>query len=253
MGMEFAGEIDALGAGVDGFAVGDRVFGMSPERFGAHAEYICLSADGPLAHVSERLDLSKMVVCEGAWYANGTTQILSPGQNALIFGASGAIGTAATQLAKIAGTRVTAVVQSRHFELASSLGADRVIDCEVEDFTAHEEKFDLVFDAVGKTSYFACRGLLRPGGVFSATDLGPAWSNIALSTWSSLTGSGRVRIPFPDDASGFVRTFRALLEDGRFHGVFDRTFAFEDIVEAYRYVEIGQKTGIVVVEMPKWS
>lgn len=248
-GMDFAGEVDACGPGVTDFALGDRVFGMSPERFGAHAAYLCVPAAGPVARVPGSLDLHEAVVCEGAWYANGTTRHLSPGKSALIFGASGAIGTAAVQLARIAGAEVTAVVRTRHVALAASLGADRVVDGEAEDFTQLDATFDLVFDAVGKTSYAACRRLLKPDGVFSATDLGPAWSNIALSAWSSLTGSGRVRIPFPEDAEGFVRQLAALIDEGRYHGVFDRTFAFEDIVDAFRYVESGRKTGIVVIDM----
>lgn len=249
LGMDFAGEIDLLGEEVGTFDVGDRVFGISPDTFGAHAEYLCVPADGAIAHVPGSLPYHEAVVGEGAWYANGTTRVLSQGKRCLIYGASGAIGTAAVQLAKARGAHVTAVVGTRHVDLPGSLGADRVVNFETEDFTGRGETFDLVFDAVGKTSFFECRDLLTEDGIFSATDLGPGWSNIILSVFYGATGSGRVRIPFPEDAPGFVRQLASLMSEGKFQGVFDRRVAFDDIADAFRYVETGQKTGIVVIDI----
>lgn len=246
--MDFAGVVDALGDGVTTFKTGDRVFGLSPDRFGAHAEYFCTPADGAIARIPGRLPFDQAVVGEGAWYAHGTTKLLSEGSRCLIYGASGAIGTAAIQLAKAKNAYVVAVVGSRHLTLAESLGADRIVNYETEDFTAIGERFDLVFDAVGKTSWFACRPLLGEGAVFSATDLGPGWSNILLGVLFGMTGSKRVRIPFPVDAPGFVRHLADLMANGRFHGVFDRSYPLENIVDAFRYVETGQKTGIVVIK-----
>ena len=130
-----------------------------------------------------------------------------------------------------------------------SLGADRVIDYTAEDFTRIGETFDFVFDAVGKTSYFACRRLLKPGGTFAATDLGPGWQNIPLSTWSAITRSNRVIFPFPKSSGAFVGFLRARMEAGEFRAVIDRTLPLEEIVDAYRYVETGQKTGIVVIRV----
>ncbi len=249
LGMDFAGVVDALGDGVTAFQTGDRVFGLLPDRFGAHAEYFCTPADGAVARIPGDLAFAAAVVGEGAWYASATTRLLREGQRCLIYGASGAIGTAAVQLAKAQGAEVTAVVGYRHLELAARLGADHIVNYEEVDFTATGETFDLVFDAVGKTSWFACRPLLKAGGIFAATDLGPGWSNIILSGWFSMTRRRRVRIPFPEDAPGFVRKLAELLADGRFRGVFDRSYPLEDIVEAFRYVETGQKTGIVVIEV----
>lgn len=249
LGMDFAGIVDALGDGATGFRDGDRVFGLSPNRFGAHAEYLCLPADGAVARIPDGLRFDEAVVCEGAWYASSTTALLSEGRHCLIYGASGAIGTAAVQLAKARGARVTAVVGTRHVDLAAQLGADRVVNYEAEDFTAIGETFDLVLDAVGKTSWFACRPLLKENAIFAATDLGPGWSNIVLGAWFAMTGSGRVRIPFPDDAPAFVRELCGLMAEARFRGVFDRTYPLERIVDAFRYVETGQKTGIVVVDV----
>ncbi|MCP5072097.1 MAG: NAD(P)-dependent alcohol dehydrogenase [Rhodobacteraceae bacterium] len=249
LGMDFAGVVDAIGSGVTMFRPGERVFGMSPDRFGAHAEYLCIPADGAIAHIPEDIGFNKAVVCEGAWYASSTTNLLSEGQRCLVYGASGAIGTAAVQLAKAQGAQVTAVVGHRHLDLARQLGADVIVNYEEEDFTAIGETFDLVLDAVGKTSYTACRPLLKKGGVFAATDLGPFWSNILLSVWFGMTGSRRVRIPFPEDAPGFVRQIASLMSDGRFRGVFDRSYPMERIVEAFRYVETEQKTGIVLIDV----
>ncbi|GGE38393.1 NAD(P)-dependent alcohol dehydrogenase [Actibacterium pelagium] len=249
LGMDFAGEIDMLGDGVTTFAIGDRVFGMSPDMFGAHAEYLCLPANGAIAKIPENLPFHQAVVGEGAWYANGTTQVLSEGQRCLIYGASGAIGTAAVQLAKAQGAYVVTVVGTRHMDLAAALGADRVVNYETQDFTALGETFDLVFDAVGKTSFFECRPLLAKDGIFSATDLGPGWSNIILGSFYGATGSKRVRVPFPEGAPGFIQKLANLMSQGKFQGVFDRRYPMDKITDAFRYVEKGQKTGIVVVDV----
>lgn len=217
--------------------------------FGSHAEYLCVRADGSIARIPGSLPFHQAVVGEGAWYAHGTTRLRSEGKRCLIYGASGAIGTAAVQLAKVRGAHVTGVVGTRHIDLAGSLGADRIVSYETEDFTALGETFDLVFDAVGKTSFFEWRPLLTRHGIFSATDLGPGWSNIILSIFHGATGRGRVRIPFPEDAPGFIQHLAGLMAEGRFHGVFDRRVAFDDIADAFRYVEAGQKTGNVVIDV----
>ncbi len=249
LGMDFAGTVDSIGDGDTEFQLGDRVFGLSPDRFGAHAEYFCLPANAAIARIPKGINFDEAVVCEGAWYANSTTSLLQEGQSCLIYGASGAIGTAAVQLAKARGAKVTAVVGTRHLELASKLGADRVLNYEEQDFTAIGETFDLVLDAVGKTSWFTCRHLLKKNGIFSATDLGPFWSNIILGAWYGVTGSRRVRIPFPEDVVGFVQDLAELMAEGQFRGVFDLSYELEDIVEAFRYVEAGQKTGIVRINI----
>lgn len=249
LGMDFAGEVELLGEGVTALNIGDRVFGLSTDVYGAHAEYLCVPASGAIAHIPGGLPYQQAVVGEGAWYAHGTTKLLSDGGRCLIYGASGAIGTAAVQLAKANGAYVVAVVGTRHLNLPASLGADQVLNYEEVDFTEIGETFDVVFDAVGKTSFFACRPLLKNDGVFAATDLGPAWSNIILGSFFGATGSGRVRIPFPIGAPAFIRQLADLMAEGQFSGVFDRTYALEDIVEAFRYVEKGQKTGIVVIDV----
>ena len=253
LGMDFAGEVAALGTGVTSFKPGDRVFGLSPDLYGAHAEYICVSEKGAIATMPAELRFGETVVCEGAWYADVYLQAfrLKPGDSILIYGASGAIGSATVQLAKSYGAKVTAVLATRHLGLVKSLGADRVVDFTVQDFTQVGETFDFVFDAVGKTTFFRCRKLLKPHGIFAATDLGPWCQNPLLTIWSSITGSNRVIFPLPlsSKARVFVERLKKLMEKGEFRAVVDREYPLEAIADAYRYVETGQKTGIVVINV----
>jgi NADPH:quinone reductase-like Zn-dependent oxidoreductase len=251
LGMDFAGTVERLGSGVTAFKAGDRVFGMSPPTFGAHADYLCVPANGQIAHMPSGVAFNQAVVCEGAWYADTNLRWLGvkAGQSILIYGASGAIGVAAVQLAKARGATVTAVVGTRHLELATSLGADHVIDYTAEDFTQVDDRFDAVFDAVGKTTYGRCCKLMKPAARFSTTDLGPWGQNIFLSIWHRLAGSRRVNIPFPASRHDFVNDMRKLMESGALRAVVDRSYQLEAIAEAYRYVGQGQKTGIVAIDL----
>ena len=249
LGMDFAGEVEAVGTGVTSFHPGDRVFGLSPGGYGAHAEYLCVFESGEIAPMPVGIGFDEAVVCEGALYANTYLESfgLKPGQKILIYGASGAIGTAAVQLAKCYGAEVTAVVATRHLDLAKSLGTDHVIDYTAKDFTQTDETFDYVLDAVGKTTYFRCRRVLKPGGSFSATDLGPWGQNILLTIWSSLTRSKRVVFPLPRSSKALVDFLRTRMEAGEFRAVIDRRYPLDAIADAYRYVDTGKKTGIVVI------
>ena len=251
LGMDFSGEIEAIGEDVKTFKPGDHVFGMSPDEFGAHAEFLCIPESGAIAIMPTDASFIEVVACEGVWYANTYLKAfnLKPGKRILIYGASGAIGTAAVQLAKFYGAEVTAVVATRHRNLAKSLGADRVIDYTAEKFTEIGETFDFVLDAVGKTTYFHCRKLLDPDGVFAATDLGPWCQNILLTIWFSITKSRTVVSPMPKNARESVDLLGAMLETEQFRAVVDREYPLDAIVDAYRYVETEQKTGIVVVNV----
>lgn len=251
LGMDFAGTIESVGSNVGTFRVGDRVFGMSPEKFGAHAGYLCVPESGAIATMPPKLSYAQAVVCEGAWYADTYLKAfhIQPGQKILIYGASGAIGTAAVQLASAAGADVTAVVAGRHLALVKSLGANRVVDYTSEDFTQAGHDYDFVLDAVGKISYFQARGLLKPSGKFAATDLGAWWQNIYLQLWFRLIGSQRVIFPFPSASRALVHFLQQRLETGKFRAVIDRHYSLDQISEAYRYVESAQKTGIVVLDI----
>lgn len=253
-GLDVAGEVEAAGARVISFKPGDRVFGMCPtRRNGAQAEYVCVPEAAPIAVMPEGLRFDEAVVCEGAFYADAALKKLrlGPGHRILIYGASGAIGTASLQLAKSRGAEVTAVVATRHLGLVKSLGADCAIDYTAKDFTRIGERFDFILDAVGKLGFFRCRRLLKQGGVFAATDMGPGLQNVPLVVWSLPTGRGRVVIPVPARGSGraFVAYLKGLLEAGNFRAVIDRHYPLDSIVDAYRYVESGQKTGIVVIDV----
>ena len=254
LGMDYAGTVARVGAGVEKFKPGDRVFGLTGVfTYGAHAEYFAAPEDGAIALIPEGVSFAEAAPLEGAYYANGGLKGfgVKPGEAILIYGATGAIGSAAVQLAKAAGARVTAVCPGAHVELVKSLGADRVIDFETQDFTKIGEMFDYVYDAVGKVSYFQCRPLIKPGGIYSATDFG-AWGHVLLlAMWSSITKSRRVIFPTPtlEGLVAFMPEVKALMETGGWHAVIDRRYPFEDIVEAYARVETGQKIGNVVLDV----
>jgi NADPH:quinone reductase-like Zn-dependent oxidoreductase len=253
LGIDFAGVVEAVGVGVTSFKPGDRVFGLSPDEYGAHAEYLCVPETAAMATMPADTPFGEAVVCEGAWYADTYLRAfqLKPGHSILIYGAGGAIGTAAVQLAKSYGAKVTAVVATRHLDLARQLGADRVIDYTAQDFTQIGETFDFIFDAVGKTSYFRCRRLLKPKGVFAATDLGPWCQNLLLTIWSSIVGHRKVIFPLPQSSSAgvFVAFLKTLIEAKQFRAVIDQILPLDAIAAAYRYVETEQKTGIVVISV----
>jgi NADPH:quinone reductase-like Zn-dependent oxidoreductase len=253
LGMDFAGEVESIGPGVKRFNPGDRVFGLSPDVYGAHAELLCLPETAAMAAMPAGMHFGEAVVCEGAWYAGTNLQAfrIKRGHSILIYGASGAIGTAAVQLAKSYGATVTAIVATQHLDLVRSLGADRAVDYTAEDFTQIGQTFDFVFDAVGKTTFFRCRRLLKPEGVFAATDLGPWGQNPLLTIWSAITGSRRVLFPLPQSgkAKAFVEFLKTRMAAGEVRAVIDREYPLEAIADAYRYVETAQKTGIVVIHV----
>jgi NADPH:quinone reductase-like Zn-dependent oxidoreductase len=254
-GLDFAGEVEAVGDAALALKPGDRVFGMCPSRKnGAQAEYVAVP-QRLVAIMPAGARFDEAVVCEGAFYANSILKRidLKPDQSLLIYGASGAIGTALVQLAKSAGAAVTAVVATRHLELVKSLGADRVIDYSVEDFTRIGERFDFVVDVVGKTSFFSCRRLLKPNGIYAATDLGAYWQNLMLALWSWIARRNRVVIATPGRSDGFVGFLKGRMEAGQFRAVIDRKYPLAAIADAYRYVETGQKVGIVAIDVAEES
>jgi NADPH:quinone reductase-like Zn-dependent oxidoreductase len=254
LGMDFAGTVEAVGAAASLFRPGDRVYGMCGARKdGAQAEYFCMSETGAIAHMPSNLRFDQAVICEGAFYANPAIEhfALKPGHRILIYGASGAIGTAALQLAKARGAEVTAVVAGRHLGLVRSLGADHAIDYTTEAFDQLGRSFDFVLDAVGKLGIGRWRRWLKPGGVFSSTDRGPWSQNLLFLLWSKVTGNGRVVIPLAKRGSGkaFVTGLRDEIEAGRFVPVIDRRYPLAAIADAYRYVQTGEKAGVVVIDV----
>ena len=150
---------------------------------------------------------------------------------------------------KSLGANVTAVCDTKGIELVRGLGADRVIDYTAEDFTKDEQTYDVVLDSVGKSSFSRCRRLLKPGGVYLSSELGPLAQNPFLALIAPLHGGKKVLFPIPKHDQEMVGYFRGLLEAGKFKPVIDRTYPLDQIVEAYRYVETGRKTGNVVISL----
>jgi NADPH:quinone reductase-like Zn-dependent oxidoreductase len=254
LGMDFAGTVEGIGAAASLFKPGDRVYGMGGFRNdGAQAEYFCMPETGPIAHMPTNLRFHQAVVCEGAFYANPIIEhfALRPGHRILIYGASGAIGIAALQLAKYRGAEITAVVAGRHLGLVRSLGADLAVDYTTDAFDQLGRSFDFVLDAVGKLGIRRWRQLLKPGGVFASTDLGPRAQYLPLLLWSGITGNGRFVVPLAKRGSGqaFVTELRDKIEAGRFIPVIDRRYPLGEIADAYRYVQTGEKAGVVVIEI----
>jgi NADPH:quinone reductase-like Zn-dependent oxidoreductase len=252
LGNEFAGQVEAVGAGVTSFKVGDRVFGFSGTSFGAHAEYLTMPEDGTLATMPANLSYEEAAPStEGSLYALSLlrTAKLQRGQGVLVNGATGAIGSAAVQLLRDRGAEVTAVCGTEHLELVRSMGADRVIDYTAEDFTRDEQRYDVVLDAVGKSSFGRCRRLLKPGGLYLSTDLGPLSQNPVLALVTPLFGGRRVRFPIPRQDQGTIAYLKERIESGAFKPVIDRRYRLGQIVEAYRYVETGRKVGNVVISV----
>ena len=252
LGNEFAGQVEATGRGVRSFAVGDRVFGYNGTRFGAHAEYLAMPEDGSLATMPAKVTYEEAAPStEGSHYALSLIRKakIRSGQDVLVNGATGAIGSAAVQLLKGLGAEVTAVCGTEHVELVRGLGADRVIDCTAEDFTRDTQTYDVVLDAVGKSSFGRCKRLLNPGGIYLSSDLGPLSQNPILALITPLLRGKKVMFPIPRDNQEMVRYFRELLESGEFKPLIDRRYRLDEIVEAYRYVETGQKVGNVVISV----
>ena len=248
LGSEFAGEVEAVGAGVTKFAVGDRVFGNSGLRFGAHAEYMCVRESSRIAQMPAAASFEQAApVSDGAFNALWCLRVgnLRKGQAILIYGASGAIGTAGVQLARYFGADITAVCSTKNVELMRSLGADRVVDYTMEDFTKNGETYDVIFDAVGKHSFKRCKNSLAPGGVYLATD---GFRNLILALWTSRFGNKKVRFQLPPQyAQKDLVLLKELIEAGKYRAVIDRRYPLEAVAEAARYVETEQKTGNVVL------
>jgi NADPH:quinone reductase-like Zn-dependent oxidoreductase len=246
--MEMAGEIEEIGSAVTEFAVGEEVFGV--KGFGANAEFACMRESGALAHKPAAITFEEAAaLCDGACIALACLQKaeVREGTGVLIYGASGSIGTAAVQLAKSFGAHVTAVCNTKNVEVVRSLGADEVIDYTQQDFTKNGETYDVVFDAVGKHSYRRCRRSLTKGGFYLETDLGFMWHVPALALLTRWIGDKRVTLSIPKYTKEEVLLVKGLIETGKYRAVIDRTYALEDVVEATRYVETGQKTGNVVL------
>ncbi len=245
LGVEMAGVVEQAGAAVTEFAVGDRVFGAP--GIGAHAEFVSMRERAPLAHMPAGMSFEEAApLCDGATLALVCFRKadLGEGRSVLVYGASGAVGTAAVQLAKAFGAEVTAVCSTRHLELAASLGAAEVIDYKHGDFTRNGRTYDVILDAYGHLSFLRSRRSLKRGGTFLATD---GLGNVPLALLTGWIGDRQVIFGLTRYAKQDVVFLKQLAEAGKYRAVIDRAYPLDQIIEAERYVETGQKTGNVVL------
>jgi NADPH:quinone reductase-like Zn-dependent oxidoreductase len=248
LGMEVAGTVESVGSAVTEFGVGDDVFGITGA--GAHAEYVVMRETAALAHKPPSMTFEEAAaVCDGMSLALPSLEAAGVGEGTrlLIYGASGSVGTAAVQLAHHLGAHVTAVTETRSLELVRSLGADEVVDFTTTDFTDTSQRYDAIFDAVGKTSFRRTRRLLQRAGIYVDTDLGAYWHVVALIPATRLAGSQRVKLGLARFRKADVELLKRLIEAGEYRAVIDRTYPLDEIVEATRYVETERKVGNVVI------
>jgi NADPH:quinone reductase-like Zn-dependent oxidoreductase len=252
LGREFSGEIVAKGKNVIDFELGDKVFGFDDKNFGSHAEFKVIEAAGCIAKTPDNVDLeTATAIYEGSHYALCDIRAakVERGQKVVVNGATGAIGSAAVQLLHYFGAEVTAVCDTKNISLVKSLGADSVIDYTKEDFTQLKQEFDFVFDAVGKSSFSKCKKILKSNGIYISTELGSYGSNVYLALLTPWFSRKKVLFPLPYSNKEDLLFFKKLVEEGHFKPVIDSTYAMDDIVEAYEFVETGMKTGNVVLRI----
>jgi len=247
-GSDFAGQVEATGSAVQSFKVGDKVMGFGGGfGIGSHAQYLAFAETKRIVLMPGNINYEQAAAClEGTYYAAmGINQLQpSPGQLALVYGATGAIGSAYVQFLKYYGVYVSAVCAGENSELVKSWGADKIIDYKTEDFTKENEQYDFVIDAVGKSSFAKCKRLLKKNGIYAPSG---GFENLFLVLLTPLLGGKKVL--FPKDAKGNLAFIKELVEKGSFKPVIDRTYPIEKIADAFTYVATGQKIGNVIITM----
>jgi NADPH:quinone reductase-like Zn-dependent oxidoreductase len=252
LGCEYAGQVASIGKSVSSFVVGDKVFGFNSSKFGAHAEYMTVPEESAISTIPENLTYQEAApICEGGHYAlsNIRAAKVKSGQRVLVNGTTGAIGSAMVQLLKHFGVHVTAVCDTPNLALVKSFGADVLIDYTKEDFTKIEQTFDVLFDAVGKSSFGKCKPLLKKDGIYISTELGKHSENVFLALITPILGGKKVLFPIPSIKKEDVIFLKTLVEKKEFKPIMDRQYPLDEILEAHTYVETGQKIGNVVINI----
>ncbi len=252
LGTEFSGIVEEVGSSVNDYKVGDRVFGLSTYKFGTHAEYICIKEKGSMTIIPENYSFEEAAcVLDGLMLAQNYIRKIDFSKNPriMINGATGSIGTACLQLAKINGAYVTAVGNTKNLALLKSLGADKLIDFTKEDFTNDLEKYDFVIDAVGKSTFFKCKRILKPKGVYFSTELGPYSQNVYLPLFTFFSTGKKIKFPIPTDNRALIEFFASIISTGKYKAIIDSEYPLEKTADAHRYVERGEKTGNVLIRV----
>lgn len=250
-GTDFAGVVEAVGSKVTKFTVGDRVWGFNDTGIGSHAQYMVFPANGNVIHIPENITFEQAAAsAEGAHYAyNFIKKVpLKAGDRVMVYGATGAIGSALVQQLKHFGAYVMGVCSTPHIKVVKSLGVDEVIDYSAQDFTKTTEKYNYVFDAVGKSTFAICKPLLIPDGVYISSELGPRWQNTYLPLITAIKGGKKVVFPIPTNVMDSLHFMAKLLKKGEFVPLIDKEIPLEEIAEAYKYVNSGQKIGNVILK-----
>jgi NADPH:quinone reductase-like Zn-dependent oxidoreductase len=251
-GTDFAGVVDKVGDGVAEFKVGDRVWGFGDNGSATHAEFVCFSTKKAILKIPDGIDFPQIVACaEAAHYAiNFLNKVkLNSGAHVLLNGGTGAIGSAAIQLLKSRGIRVTAVCHEADLVKVKALSPDRVIALEKEDFTKEKIEYDFVFDAVGKSRFSRCKPILKPGGIYISSELGPNWENLTLAMTTPIIGQKKVVFPLPTDILSSMKVVQDLVIKGKFKPLIDRTYSIDQVKEAFAYVASGKKIGNVILRI----
>ncbi len=249
-GTDFAGIVEDVGKDVQLFQPGKRVFGFDDNGVCSQAEYLTIPENKAVAQIPDNIGFEEAAASiEGAHYTiNFLNKIqLNDKDKVLVNGATGAIGSAMVQILASYGVAITAVGNTNNLELLKKLGAEKVIDYQKEDFTKQDEKYRFVFDAVGKSSFSECKPILEQDGIYISSELGFMAQNLFYSVFKFLTGNKKVVFPYPSKIHESVQLVKTLMEQGKFNPVIDRKYRLNDIVQAYEYVEKGEKTGNVVL------
>ncbi|NOQ73115.1 MAG: zinc-binding dehydrogenase [Crocinitomix sp.] len=249
LGTDFAGEVVAVGKNIKTHNANDRVFGFTDSGLETQAEYMALTPKGNLLSIPNNIDYKQAAASlEGAHYAYSFIHKsnIQPGQRILINGATGGIGSALLQFVKQFDVHITATCNTKNKDLIKSLGADKIYDYTVEDFTTDNEKYDFIFDVVGKSTFGKCKPLLKKKGVYISSELGPYSQNIFFAL-TSFARSKKVVFPVPHSVKKTLPYINDLLKTEKFKPVIDREYALADISQAYEFVMAGEKTGNVVI------
>lgn len=252
LGTDFAGVIEEIGEEIKDFKVGDQVFGFNDLGISSHAEYLCISKNKAFAQIPKNVSFEHATASlEGAHYAiNVINKVkIYPNQKVLVYGASGAIGSAMVQILKSLGLKITAVGNSKSIEKLQQMDLEKVLDYEKEDFRKLDEKFDFVFDVVGKSSFFKTRHLLKTKGIYISSELGYMAQNIFLPMLTIFSGK-KVKFPIPFDINASIQLISKLLKNKEFEPFIDKTYTLDQIKEAFDYADSGKKTGNLVICFP---